>query len=180
MVIEEREGSDVRQIYQRLQKPPPSFISKLSHGVWVEKRYDWVEWGRGEVKPFPPFEVELISPGRTIIEELGKEIVVEEVSRAQFEDYKESLPMAFMDYESLQFPLRIRNFRPGDRFHPLGMKGTQKLKKFFIDHKVSKLERTKVPLLISGEMIAWIVGYRIDERVRLTEKTKKFLKVKVV
>jgi len=180
MVVEEREWSDVRQIHQRLCQPPPSFILELSHGVWIEKRYDIIELGRGGVRPSPPFEVELIFPGRTIIEELGKEIVIEEVNGAQFRDYKESLTMAFMDYESLQFPLRIRNFRPGDRFHPLGIKGTQKLKEFFIDHKVPKFERHKIPLVISGEMIAWIVGYRIDERVKITEKTKRVLKVKLV
>ena len=180
MVVEEREGSDVRQIHQRLHQPPPSFILELSHGVWIEKRYDRVELGRGAVRPFPPFEVELISPGRTMIEELEKEIVIEEVNRAQFREDRESLTMAFMDYENLQFPLRVRNFRPGDRFHPLGMKGTQKLKEFFIDHKVPRFERPKIPLLISGEMIVWIVGYRIDERVKVTEKTKRVLKVKVV
>jgi tRNA(Ile)-lysidine synthase len=180
MVVEEREWSDVRQIHQRLCQPPPSFILELSHGVWIEKRYDIIELGRGGVRPSPPFEVELIFPGRTIIEELGKEIVIEEVNGAQFRDYKGSLTMAFMDYESLQFPLRIRNFRPGDRFHPLGIKGTQKLKEFFIDHKVPKFERHKIPLVISGEMIAWIVGYRIDERVKITEKTKRVLKVKLV
>ena len=180
MVVEEREGSEVRQIHQRLRQPPPSFILELSHGVRIEKRYDRVELGRGGVRPFPPFEVELISPGRTMIEELGKEIVIEEVNRTQLRDYRESLTMAFMDYESLQFPLRIRNFRPGDRFCPLGIKGTQKLKEFFIDHKIPRFERLKIPLLISREMIIWIVGYRIDERVKVTEKTKRVLKVKVV
>jgi tRNA(Ile)-lysidine synthase len=180
MVVEEREWSDVRQIHQRLCQPPPSFILELSHGVWIEKRYDIIELGRGGVRPSPPFEVELIFPGRTIIQELGKEIVIEEVNGVQFRDYKGSLTMAFMDYESLQFPLRIRNFRPGDRFHPLGINGTQKLKEFFIDHKVPKFERHKIPLVISGEMIAWIVGYRIDERVKITEKTKRVLKVKLV
>jgi tRNA(Ile)-lysidine synthase len=180
MVVEEREGSDVRQIHQRLRQPPPSFILELSHGVWIEKRYDRVQLGRGGVKPFPPFEVELISPGRTMIKELGKEIVIEEVNRTQFREDRESLIMAFMDYENLQFPLRIRNFRPGDRFCPLGIQGTQKLKEFFIDHKVPRFERPKIPLLISGEMIVWIVGYRIDERVKVTEKTKRVLKVKVV
>jgi tRNA(Ile)-lysidine synthase len=180
MVVEEWEGSDIRQIYQRLRQPPPSFILELSHGVWIEKRYDRVELGRGGVRPFPPFEVELISPGRTTIEELGKGIVIEEVNRAQYREDKGSLTVAFMDYESLHFPLRIRNFRPGDRFCPLGIQGTQKLKEFFIDHKIPRTERPKIPLLISGERIIWIVGHRIDERVKVTEKTKRVLKVKVV
>jgi len=62
----------------------------------------------------------------------------------------------------------------------LGVKGTQKLKEFFIDHKVPKVERPNIPLLVSGERIVWIVGYRIDERAKVTEKTEKVLVVKIV
>jgi tRNA(Ile)-lysidine synthase len=180
MVMEEGEWSEAHKIYQKLHQSSPSFLLELTHGVWVEKRYDIVLLGKREVKPFPPFEVELISPCHTFIEEIGKEVVIEETNRDKFRNFNGPSNTALMDYESLQFPLKMRNFRPGDRFHPLGVKGTQKLKDFFIDHKVPKFERPKVSLLISGEMIAWIVGYRIDERVKVTEKTKKVLKVTVV
>jgi tRNA(Ile)-lysidine synthase len=180
IVKEEGEWSDVRKIYQKLHQSSPSFLLELPHEVWVEKRYDIVLLGKGGVKPLPPFEVELPSPGRTFIEEIGKEVVIEEANRDKFRNYSGPSTTALMDYESLQFPLKMRNFRPGDRFYPLGVKGTQKLKDFFIDHKVPKFERPKIPLLISGEMIAWIVGYRIDERVKVTEKTKKVLTVTVV
>ncbi len=180
MVMEKGEGSEAHKIYQKLHQSSPSFLLELTHGVWVEKRYDIVLLGKREVKPFPPFEVELISPCHTFIEEIGKEVVIEETNRDKIRNFNGPSNTALMDYESLQFPLKMRNFRPGDRFHPLGVKGTQKLKDFFIDHKVPKFERPKVSLLISGEMIAWIVGYRIDERVKVTEKTKKVLKVTVV
>jgi len=180
MITEEGEWSDVNKIHQILKQSSPSFFLELPHGVWIEKRYDNVLLGKGGVKPSPPFEVELIFPGRTFIEEIGKEVVIEETNRDQFRNYNETPNTAFMDYENLQFPLKMRNFRPGDRFNPLGVKGTQKLKEFFIDHKVPRFERPKIPLLISGEMIAWIVGYRIDERVKVTEKTKRVLKVMVV
>jgi tRNA(Ile)-lysidine synthase len=62
----------------------------------------------------------------------------------------------------------------------MGMMGTQKLKEFFIDHKIPRFERSKIPLLISGEMIAWVVGYRINERVKVTEKTEKVLRIELV
>jgi tRNA(Ile)-lysidine synthase len=176
---DEGEWLDVHRIYQKLQHPSSSFIFELPFGGRIEKRYDLVLLGNEEVKPFPPFEVELFSPSRTFIEEIGKEVVLEETKRDQLIDYSGPSNKALMDYESLQFPLRIRNFRPGDRFHPLGVRGTQKLKDFFIDHKVPKFERPGVPLLTSGEIIAWVVGYRIDERVKITEKTKKVLKVMV-
>jgi len=180
MVMEEGEWADVQRIYEKLHSSSPSFLLELTHGVWLEKRYDNVSVGKGDIKTFPPFEAELIFPGRTFIEEIGEEVVIEEAERDEFRSDKESFNTAFMDYESLRFPLKMRNFRPGDRFCPLGIKGTQKLKDFFIDHKVPRFERPKIPLLISGEMIAWIVGYRIDERVKVTEETKKILKVEVV
>jgi len=178
--VEDGGEAEVHKIHQNLHRSSPSFLLGLSHGFWVEKRYDLVLWGKGEVKPSPPFEVDLISPGHTFVEEIGKEVVIEETDRGQFEDYSGPPDTALMDYESLRFPLKMRNFRPGDRFCPLGVKGAQKLKDFFIDHKVPKFERPRVPLIVSEEMIAWIVGYRIDERVKITERTRKVLKVKVV
>ena len=180
MVMEDGGGADLLKVCQKLSQSSASFLLELSHGFWVEKRYDAVLFGKREVKPSPPFEVDLISPGHTFVEEIGKEVVIEETDRDQFGDYSEPPNIALMDYESLRFPLKMRNFRPGDRVCPLGVKGTQKLKDFFIDHKVPRFERPRVPLLISEEMIAWIVGYRIDERVKITERTRKVLKVKVV
>jgi tRNA(Ile)-lysidine synthase len=173
------EWLEVHQICQKLQHPSSSFILELPFGARIEKRYDVVLLEKGEIRPFPPFEVELFSPSRTFIEEIGKEVVIEETNRDQISNYSGPSNIALMDYESLQFPLRMRNFRPGDRFHPLGVKGTQKLKDFFIDHKVPKFERPKIPLLTSGEIIAWVVGYRIDERVKINEKTRKVLKVEL-
>ena len=180
-VIEEREGMEVDQIYKKFHQLLPSFFIELPHGVSLEKRYDLVLIGKGWVKPVPPFEVELISPGRNYVEEIKREVVIEETSRDdKFKDLYGLPDIALLDYQSLQFPLKMRNFRPGDRFRPLGVKGTQKLKEFFIDHKIPKFERPRILLLISGEMIAWVVGYRIDERVKITENTQKVLKVKVM
>jgi tRNA(Ile)-lysidine synthase len=181
MILEEGEWLGVSQIYKKLEQPSPSFLLELPHGVCLAKRYDLVLMKKEWVKQIPPFEVELISPGRTYIEEIEKEVMIEETSRNdKFKDLYGLPNVVLLDYQNLQFPLKIRNFRPGDRFQPLGVKGTQKLKEFFIDHKIPKFERPRIPLLISGEMIAWVVGYRIDERVKITENTQKVLKVKVM
>jgi tRNA(Ile)-lysidine synthase len=177
---EDEEGPDVRQIYQKLHSSSPSFLLELARGVWLEKRYDLVSAGKRGIRAFPPFEVELISPGRIFIEEIGREVVIEEMGRDQFSFDMASGDTAFLDLEKLRFPLRMRNFMPGDRFCPLGVHGRQKVKDFFIDHKVPRIDRPRIPLLISGEVIAWIVGFRIDERVKVTEKTNRVLKVRVV
>jgi tRNA(Ile)-lysidine synthase len=173
-------GAEVNLIYRRLIQPRASFFITLSHGLCLEKRYDTVCLRRGMPKTILPFEVELQIQGRTYLKEIEKEVGAEEKERDGSEPIHESRNVAFLDYEKIHLPLKMRNFRPGDRFHPLGAKGKQKLKEFFIDQKIPKMERASIPLLVSGDMIAWVAGYRIDERFKLTPRTRKVLKVEIV
>jgi len=178
--MDEGEWSDVNLIYRRLQQPPASLLLELSHGLSLEKRYDRVLLRRERPRTIPPFEVELNVPGRTYIREIEREVVVEEREWSESMRPDDFRKVALLDFHSLRFPLRMRNFRPGDRFQPMGTQGTQKLKEFFIDHKIPKFERPSIPLLISGEMIAWIVGYRIHEQSKVTAKTERVLRVEVL
>lgn len=61
----------------------------------------------------------------------------------------------------LDGPLSLRCWHPGDRFRPLGMSGEKKLQDFFVDAKVPRQERGRIPLLMAGDRIAWVVGHRI-------------------
>jgi len=66
----------------------------------------------------------------------------------------------------LEAPLTLRSWRPGDRFQPLGMSGEKKLQDFFVDTKVPRQERARIPLLVAGGRIAWVIGRRIAEDFR--------------
>lgn len=68
----------------------------------------------------------------------------------------------------LEKPLHIRAWRAGDRFGPLGLRGHKKLQDFFVDAKIPRGERRRVPLLVAGDRIAWVVGHRIAEEFRWT------------
>lgn len=83
------------------------------------------------------------------------------------------------DYDSLELPLQVRYRRQGDKFQPLGMSGTQTLKKFFIDRKINKKLRDKVPLIVSKGRIIWVVGQRISETAKVTAQTKTILRINV-
>lgn len=62
--------------------------------------------------------------------------------------------------------LSLRARRPGDRFRPLGMHGQKKLQDFFVDAKIPREEREHVPLLMAGDRIASVIGYRIAQDFR--------------
>ena len=79
----------------------------------------------------------------------------------------------------VRYPLVLRNFRPGDRFIPLGMAGHKKVKDFFIDLKVPSETRASTPILTMEDTPIWICGYRIDERFRITPETVRILKITI-
>jgi tRNA(Ile)-lysidine synthase len=92
-------------------------------------------------------------------------------------DFPES--EAWFDFDKLEPPLYLRTREKGDRFHPLGMTGSKKVKDFFIDLKIPLEQRKRIPLLIGKEKVVWIVGYRIDQRFKVDKDTRAILKVKI-
>ena len=81
--------------------------------------------------------------------------------------------VAQLDFNKLKFPLTLRRWRHGDRFHPLGMKGSKLLSDFFVDQKFTEWQKRNVWLLVSADGdILWVVGYRIDERFKVSNSTK--------
>jgi tRNA(Ile)-lysidine synthase len=88
---------------------------------------------------------------------------------------------AWLDADCLKVPLVVRCPRPGDRFQPLGMGGhTVKLSDFFINHKIPRRARTGWPLICSGEMIAWVPGFRPAHACRLRQETRSVLYLSLV
>ncbi|MEX2513800.1 MAG: tRNA lysidine(34) synthetase TilS [Cyclobacteriaceae bacterium] len=82
---------------------------------------------------------------------------------------------AMVDKSLLSFPLKIRNWEEGDKFKPLGMSGFKKISDFLIDLKVPLIKKNRVKVLCSGGQIVWLVGFRIDDRFKVTRSTTSVL-----
>jgi tRNA(Ile)-lysidine synthase len=91
-------------------------------------------------------------------------------------DYTEEV----IDADRVEMPLTVRLRHKGDIFRPLGSPGHCKLKEFFIDQRIPREFRDRVPLVVDKNgRIVWVVGYRISDEVKVTDTTKKILKFKV-
>ncbi len=90
---------------------------------------------------------------------------------------RSSSNIAMLDFEKLKFPLSIRKWRKGDYFYPFGSNSKKKLSDFFIDNKFSIIEKEASWFLCSEDIIVWLIGHRIDNRFRVTNKTKHLLKI---
>ena len=78
----------------------------------------------------------------------------------------------------LKEKLSVRSWRGGDTFHPLGAPGSKKLSDFFVDEKIDRGRRGRIPLLLSGDTIAWAIGVRIGHQYRMVPgKTGAVLKI---
>lgn len=120
-------------------------------------------------------------PGRIEVPEAGLSINFQFTARPDQAIFlTPGSPIVYLDYGALRPPLVIRNVIPGDRMQPLGMEGRKKIKALFIDAKVPRAERNKLPLLADQQSVIWAVGLRISSRVVITEKTRQVLKVEII
>ena len=104
-------------------------------------------------------------------------LTIKSLSKENFK-ISSSKDIACLDLDTLKFPLELRKWKDGDWFCPLGLNKKKKLSDFLIDQKVPLNLKDKVYVLTSNGAIVWVMGHRIDDRFKITEKTGKILSVK--
>ncbi len=132
------------------------YITPLSE---ADKRIFYLEEGDTEV--YEPFRM-----------------VIENIPNVNFK-IEESRESACIDANETDFPLLIRKWRQGDYFRPLGMSGFKKISDFLVDEKIPVHQKENIWLLCSGQKIIWVMGLRLDDRFKITEKTTRILKFSI-
>ena len=170
----------IEKLYALLEKGETGKRINLPRGIVAGGEYGRFFVAR---QPHPAGGIEetyrLAVPGSTSIHEADGVI---EAKIFSMEDYKRERNTAddrraFLDLAKTGRNLVVTGRKKGDRFNPLGMAGTKKLKDFFIDQKVPRNKRDLVPIVRSGRDIIWIAGYRIDEKYKVTADTRKVLEL---
>ena len=101
---------------------------------------------------------------------------IDEVTDIHFPDNKDHI---LIPYNEKLFPLTLRKWKQGDKFKPFGMTGFKKLSDFFKDQKLSLFDKQKVWILCNQQHIIWVVGYRMDDRLKITNEITKCLSIRL-
>jgi tRNA(Ile)-lysidine synthase len=158
-----------------------SFLSKpggkqldLPHGIRLFSQYNNLILTTDEQPPcpFPQLEkeVSITIPGETAIPGW---LIKAHISESAV--YDENEFSACFDMDRTGTALSVRPRKRGDRFQPLGMAQAKKLQDFMVDARIPQSWRKTIPVLTSPAHILWVVGWRIDERVKVTESTQNVL-----
>jgi tRNA(Ile)-lysidine synthase len=176
--LKDIESRHIEEIMDALTKPAGKRLD-LPRGLVFSIEYDQYLVGPepAALSPFPILGAEfpLKLPGKTVLP--GWRIEATIMSREQTAEKDEDFT-AYLDRDKTGDKLLVRPRQPGDRFQPLGMSQPKKLGEFMIDSKIPSAWRQRIPLVCSPQHILWVVGWRIDERVKVTEDTKKVLCLK--
>lgn len=159
-------------------------VVQLPGGIRAAVSYDIFKiFMEKEAEAAEDFEINISIPGRTdlpggiayieaSLEEAGEHI-------DKYKNLKYNSLVQFFDYGCFKQGINIRNRREGDIFKPYGSNGTKKLKEYFIDSRIPREDRGKMPLVASGRDIVWVMGRKISDKFKVTENTKNVLKLEV-
>src|SRR6056297_124295 len=127
------------------------------------------------------FEYALEMGEPVYVKETGDLIKIEKMPFAEGFEGKSNTWTVFIDEGKLANKfLKVRNRRNGDRFSPLGMNGTKKLKDFMMDSKIEETKRDSVLLICDGDEIAWVAGHRMSDIYKLDASTENVLKITIL
>ncbi len=148
----------IRAVSGIMKSGNPHAMVNLPNDTIVKRVYNRLVFLKGDEPVSSTFHYSFEGPGTFPMEEIGSTIIIEEI-----EDGPDRLKVkknheftALFDADIIRYPLIIRNFNPGDRFVPLGLRGHKKVKDFFIDLKIPLDLRAVIPILTSHNSILWI------------------------
>ncbi len=157
----------------------PSFTMSLPGGYVLERSYKTALFKKEDKKEEKPIDLTIRRPGRYRIGE-GRGVLT--VTARAITDIKPVLARIIRDRNvgafsaaADLFPVKVRNFHEGDRIVPFGMKRGKKVKKVFIERKIPREMRMRLPLIIIQDEIAWIPGVIRSAHHQLGTNTKKII-----
>ncbi len=171
-------SAQIEELIKLLQSESGKYIKSPTHRIL--KNRNWlIITANNNVSP----QNILIEENDEVIEFMNKRLKIEKLQITNLDtgqgNYKLQTDndVAMLDADKIKFPLLLRKWKQGDYFYPLGMNKKKKLSKFFIDQKLSLLEKEDSWIIEMDKKIIWVTGRRIDDRFKILPSTKNILKI---
>lgn len=135
-----------------------------------------------EIQPVNRFDNDLSTTIQEETQKITKPVSLSfnTIDKSDLNELRMPATTAIIDRDLLQFPLIVRHYRQGDKFQPFGMKGTMLLSDFFTNQHLSQMQKmSSFVLTDNDDQIIWVIGYRIDNRYRISETTKNILRIEL-
>jgi tRNA(Ile)-lysidine synthase len=166
----------IEDIISLLKKGRAGDSINLPDDVRVVREYSLIKITSD--KPAVLSEYEMMPPCEITVKEAGM------ILKASFEerggDPGDGRTSVLLDAGMMTFPLRIRARAAGDFFCPMGFGKKKKLQDFFVDEKIPREKRDRIPIVVSGNDIICVAGCRADDRFKVTEQTEKYLRLTII
>jgi len=176
--IKDIEARHIEEVVTGLTLPTGSSLN-LPGGIVFSVDYDRYLLGfhQSLLCPLPELvgDYLLKVPGETLLPGWRVEAAI--ITLGEMQNEHDEL-IAYLDWDGVGDEVVVRSRRRGDRFQPLGMGQAKKLGEFMIDARVPRVWRPRVPVVCSPQHILWVVGWRIDNRVKVTPDTSKVLRLR--
>lgn len=162
-------GSQVDSILKCLyEKKIGKIFKSKTHLLGVDREQIIISRARNEQNN--SFEIKNFEKSVTYPVGLSFEILPKDGTKVERNSQK-----AFLDYDKIELPIKLRKWVAGDCFQPLGMAGKKKISDFLVDSKVPLVLKQQVYVLTSGDEIIWIIGYRISDKFKISSNTRQVL-----
>lgn len=160
---------------------PPQGRLSLPGGWELVREYGWLCLERRGTKrdQSPCYSYSLPLSGELLIPDARVKFRTSRAASSSFSEAPAGGLEAHFDLARLPGPLTVRNFRPGDRFQPLGMRGHKKVKALFIEKKTPMILRQRLPILVAEGEILWIPGCGRSDLARVTSDAAEVLRIVV-
>ena len=164
-------GDVINDVFEGLDKSSGKRYFSDTHRLLKDRKHLIVD----EIEPNNTLEFSIDESTKSIDVPINLKFTI----LAKHDDFtiSKKIDKIHIDADKIKFPLTLRKWRKGDSFHPFGMNKSKKLSDFFINEKINRNQKEEIWLLVSENKIVWIVGLRMDDRFRITEKTKNILEI---
>ncbi|HWV64940.1 tRNA lysidine(34) synthetase TilS [Chitinophaga sp.] len=164
-------SAQTQQVLSLLESESGRFVDTGSHRIVRNRQWLLITPLATEVSPLV-----VIEPGQQHIHFGGGQLQIREQERGNA-GIPAAPETAWLDAARVRFPLILRKWKQGDYFYPLGMPKKKKVSRFLIDQKLSLPRKENVWVLESDKRIVWLVGMRIDDRVKITPGTRGVISI---